>query len=95
MVKRVGTKRKTRHKLKKPLRMKGKLSMVRYFQQFKEGEKVTLKTDSSVHEGLFCHRFHGITGTVFGKQGNCYQVHILDGNKQKTIVVHPVHLQRR
>lgn len=95
MVQRIGTRRKSRYKLKKGLRQKGKLSMVQYFQKFENGERVILKADPSVHEGMFFHRFYGMSGTIAGTQGKCYRVKIIDGRKEKILVVHPIHLQKR
>lgn len=93
MVKRLGTKqRKTRYKFKKPLREKGKLSLSRYFQEFKKGDLVGLKINSSVQKGWFFPRFHGLSGKITGKKGACYCVEIKDGDKKKSLYVHPIHL---
>ncbi|MBU0470501.1 MAG: 50S ribosomal protein L21e [Nanoarchaeota archaeon] len=96
MVTRIGTKqRKTRHKFKRSVRNRGKIPLSRYFQEFKEGDKVNLKIDSNaVHKGCFFPRFHGMTGTVVGMKGSCYSVQIKDGGKQKTLYVHPIHLKK-
>jgi len=96
MVTRIGTKqRKTRHKFKRSIREKGKIPLSQYFQEFKAGEKVNLKINSSVQQGRFFPRFHGLTGTITGnKKGACYEIQIKDGNKQKTLYVHPIHLKK-
>lgn len=95
MVKRIGGfRRKTRDKFKKYFRQKGKIGLSKYFQQFKSGEKVILKAESSVHEGLYHPRYHGLHGIVGDKQGQCYKVEICDQGKKKSLVVHPVHLKR-
>jgi len=95
MVKRVGTgRRKTRHKLKQHYKDKGKVPLSRYFQKFKEGDKVALKANLAVSKGMYFPRFHGKTGTVAGKRGFCYMVNIKDGRKQKTFNVHPIHLKK-
>ena len=86
MVQRKGSRRrKTRHKLLKPRRQKGKMSVVRFLQTFKEGET----------KGAYHFKFHGRSGIVTGRQGGCYTVAMSDQGKQKTIIVHPVHLQRQ
>ena len=60
MVTRIGTKqRKTRHKLTLHYRQRGKLPLSQYFQEFKEGDRVNLKINSSVQTGQFYPRFHG------------------------------------
>ena len=95
MVTRIGTKqRKTRHKFTQHYRKKGKIPISQYFQQLNEGEKVNLKVNPTVQKGRFFPRFHGKTGTIIGKRGFCYQVKIKDGNKEKTLYVHPIHLKK-
>lgn len=95
MVTRIGTKqRKTRYKFTLHYRERGKLSLSRYFQEFKEGDKVNLKINSSVQTGQFFPRFHGLTGTVTGKRGFCYEVKIYDRDKEKKLFVHPIHLKK-
>jgi large subunit ribosomal protein L21e len=95
MAKRIGTsRRKTRHKFKKSLRQKGKLSISRYFQAFNEGERVGLSVEPSVQKGIYFPRFVGRIGIIRKKNGSCYEVEIKDKSKLKTIIVHPVHLKR-
>lgn len=94
MVTRIGGfRRKTRSKLRKNIRQRGKISLSNYFKKYEVGTKVTLMGEPAVQKGMFFPRFKGKTGTVKGMQGNCYTVEIKDGNKAKTIVVHPVHLR--
>ena len=96
MVQRVGgLGRKTRHKLKKPVREKGKFSISKYFQEFDEGDKVLLNWQPAVRKGLYFRRFHGKTGKISGKkQGECYYVDIKDNDKPKKVIVHPIHLRK-
>ncbi len=96
MVKRIGThQRKTRYKLKGEIREKGKVSLSRYFQGFQEGDKVNLKIHTVVRKGRFHPRFHGLSGKITGnKKGSCYEILIKDGDKQKTLYVHPIHLKK-
>ena len=95
MVKRIGTsRRKTRHKFKKSLRTRGKLSLSRYFQSFEDGERVGLSVEPSVQSGIYYRRFVGLTGIVKRKNGRCYEVEIKDQNKAKMLIVHPVHLKK-
>lgn len=95
MVKRIGTSRsKSRSKLSKDIRSRGKLPITRYMQSFKIGDKVALKAEPSVQKGLYHIRFHGKQGIVKDKLKNCYKITIMDQNKEKTITVHPVHLKR-
>ncbi len=94
MVKRIGGfRRKTKHKLKKNIRRRGKISLSKYFQTFKIGDKVLLSAEPAVQKGMYFPRYHGRIGIVKGNAGGCYQVNIKDGKKDKTLIVHPVHLK--
>ncbi|PIZ51791.1 50S ribosomal protein L21e [Candidatus Woesearchaeota archaeon CG_4_10_14_0_2_um_filter_33_13] len=96
MVKRIGTtQRKSRHKLSQHYRQRGKISLSQFFKELESGDKVGLKINPNVQDGRFHTRFHGLTGTVTGKKGFCYEVAIKDGNKQKTLYVHPIHLKKQ
>ena len=88
-----GFRRKTRHKLRRNKFLRGKLSLRRYFQSFEPGNKVVLSAESNVQKGMYFPRFHGKIGIIKGKKGSCYQISIKDGGKEKTLVVHPVHLR--
>jgi large subunit ribosomal protein L21e len=89
-----GYRRKTRSKLRKNIRTKGKIAIRNFFRSFDEGDMVNLVIEPGVQGGM-CHpRFHGKTGIVTSKQGSCYYVKIKDGNKEKGVLVHPVHLKK-
>ncbi|QQG38562.1 MAG: 50S ribosomal protein L21e [Candidatus Woesearchaeota archaeon] len=88
-----GFRRKTRHKLQKNVRDTGKISLRRYLTEFKEGQRVILNAEPAVQKGMYFPRFHGKSGVIKGKKGNCYEVEIKDGSKIKTVIVHPVHLK--
>lgn len=95
MVTRIGGfRRKTREKLRKNLRQRGKISLTNYFQKFEDGEKVCLKAESSIQTGMYFPRFHGKNGIIVGQKGKCYNVQIQDKDKKKVVVVHPVHLKK-
>lgn len=97
MVTRIGSQqRKTRYKYKRHFRQQGKLSLSKFFQEFAVGDKVGLVINSSVQYGRFYPRFYGLTGSITGrKQGSCYEVAIKDGNKDKKLLVHPIHLKKQ
>jgi large subunit ribosomal protein L21e len=86
--------RKTRKLMSKHYRTSGKISLTKYFAEYKDGDKVTLQAEPAVQKGIYHLRFHSRTGVIQGKQGNCYNVQILDGNKPKNLIVHPIHLTR-
>ena len=89
-----GMRRKTRYKLRKEKRNRGKISLSNYFQSFNAGDKVYLYVESAIQKGMYHPRFMGKSGIINGKRGNCYKVSIIDGSKEKTLIVHPVHLRR-
>jgi len=89
-----GFRRKTRSKLAKNIREKGKISIARYMQDFNIGDKVYLCGEPAVQKGMYFPRFHGKAAIITGKRGKCYEVKINDINRAKTLVVHPVHMKR-
>lgn len=74
-------------------RQRGKLSLTRYFQQFKEGDSVAVVRDHSVNFG-YSFRLQGRTGTIISKRGSAYYVQISDLNKPKRYVIKPIHLKK-
>ena len=94
MVDRVGGfRRNTRHKLSKNVRQHGKISLRKFLQSFEIGDIVQLVAEPAYQKGMFFPRFYGKVGKVSKIVGSCYEVKIKDG-KEKTVVVHPVHLSR-
>jgi large subunit ribosomal protein L21e len=96
MVKRTGgMRRKTRHKLQKHVTERGKMSITKFLNEFKEGERVILKAEPSyVGNGMYHPIFHGKSAVVLGKRGFCYDVEIKDGSMKKKLTVHAVHLKK-
>lgn len=89
-----GFRRKTRNKLKKHRTVRSKISVREYVKQLSIGQRVLLKAEPAVQKGMFHPRFYGRTGTVVAKQGQCYQILIKDGGKEKHMLTHPVHVRR-
>jgi large subunit ribosomal protein L21e len=89
-----GFRRKTRKKLSKEQKNKGKIGVKRYFQEFKQGDYAAIRIEPSVKEGMPRPDFQGKTGKIVGKQGKCYFLLINDLGKLKRVLVHPVHLVR-
>ncbi|MEM4254178.1 MAG: 50S ribosomal protein L21e [Candidatus Woesearchaeota archaeon] len=89
-----GYRRKTRILMRKDSRAKGKIRLASYFAKYKPGDKVALFAEPAVQDGIYHLRFHGKVGIVAGQQGECYNVKIIDGKKEKTLLVHPVHLRK-
>ncbi len=95
MVKRAkGPRQKTRKKLRKSPRSRGKISVTRFLQEFKEGEKVLIDPEPSFQKNLPFRRFIGKVGTVVGRRGKAYIVEFKDGRKVKNLICLPVHLRR-
>ena len=88
-----GSRRKTRHKLSKHVRERGKIKIRKWLQTFNPGDYVHIKIDPSVHIGKPHPRFHGRTGVVVKQRGRCYEILVTDGDKEKLIIAHPVHLE--
>ena len=95
MVRRIGgLRRKSRYKFRKEKRQRGKVSITRYFQSFNAGDRIYLSVEPAVQKGMYYPRFMGKTGIVKGKRGRSYEITINDLGKEKTLIVHPVHLKR-
>lgn len=95
MAKRIGgSRRKTRRLMRKNVRRRGKISLGRYFQPYKAGDKVVLVGEPAVQTGMFHARYWGKSAVVEEKRGQCYVVAIMDRALKKLLVVHPVHLRR-
>ena len=93
MARKGGSKRKTRHIYQKHGKDRGKLSIRKFLHEFNVGDKVLLKAEPAYQKGMYFRRFHSKLGKVIARRGFCYLVEIKDGNKTKSIFVHPVHLQ--
>ena len=89
-----GIRRNTRSKYKKHYRSRGKIKISSLLQTFKTGDRVGLGFESAYFKGIYHPRFYGKVGAVQGKKGSCYEVAIKDIGKEKTLIVHPIHLRR-
>ncbi len=78
---------------KKHLREKGKVKFSKYFQELKAGDKVAIIRELSV-KSEFPTRFQGRTGTVESKRGSVYVIKMNDHNREKTLLIHPIHLKK-
>lgn len=95
MVTRIGgNRRKSRHKLSKNIRQRGKLSLTKFFRKFDEGDKVYLVMDPTYQKASFPARFHGKAGVIKAKRGKCYEIEIKDFSKKKRILTHAVHMKK-
>ena len=85
-----GWRAKTRHKIS------GKGSKVTVNQILKEipvGSKVDIKIKASMQgHGMPFRRYHGMTGTVVGKQGSAFKVALNNGNQAVELLIGSAHL---
>lgn len=77
----------------KNVRESGKLSLSSYFKKIEDGSDVALVSNQSVKTS-YPSRMNGKSGRVIGSRGKAKLVEIKDGNKVKTIIVHPIHLKK-
>ena len=78
---------------RKQLRQHGKIKLSHYFQNFKEGDKVTVIRELAV-QPKFPKQIQGRSGNIIGKRGTSYVIKMNDLNKEKTYIIHPVHLRK-
>lgn len=90
-----GFRRKTRCKLRKNVRARGKIGLTKFFQKFCQGDTVNLVAEPAYQKGMYFPRYHGKAGIIKAKKGKCYEVEINDHKMVKTLIVHPVHLRVR
>ncbi len=85
-----GKKAKTRHKISR----KGpKVTVNKMLQEIPVGSKVDIKINASMQgKGEPFRRYHGMTGTVIGKQGRAFVVTLYNGNQPVELVIGPAHL---
>jgi large subunit ribosomal protein L21e len=84
--------KKSRDKLSRTVRTRGKSSVVKAIQEFDAGAKVHVIIDPSIHKGMPHPRFHGKTGEVIGKRGRAFVLRVTDGDATKTLITLPEHL---
>jgi ribosomal protein L21E len=78
---------------RKKVRTRGKLQLSRYFQELKEGIRVSILRERSI-EGSFPKRIQGRTGIVESKRGRSYVIKLKDKNKEKKFLIKPIHLKK-
>jgi len=78
---------------RKRQREHGKIKLSKYFQDFVAGDKVAVVRELAV-QPKFPKQLQGRSGVVEGKRGRSYIVKIKDLNKEKTYIIHPVHLRK-
>lgn len=89
-----GFRAKTRFALQKRPRDRGKISITRFMQEFKIGDKVIIAQEPAVHKAMPHPRYKARTGIIIGNQGRSYKVQIIDGKKKKILLAAPIHLNK-
>lgn len=77
----------------KRIREKGKIKLSEYFKKLSDGDRVCIVEEKSVCSS-FPKRLQGRSGVVSGSRGNSKIIKLSDGNKEKTFIIHPVHLKK-
>tara|TARA_B100001971_G_C18021588_1_gene447715 strand:+ start:474 stop:740 length:267 start_codon:yes stop_codon:yes gene_type:complete len=78
---------------RKRQREHGKIKLSRYFQDFEKGDRVGVIRELAV-QPRFPSKLQGRSGVVDSKRGKSYMVKIKDLKKEKTYIIHPVHLKK-
>jgi large subunit ribosomal protein L21e len=92
MPKSKGLRRKMRSLLRKRPRERGKLGLSKLLYEYKQGDKVVIDINPSVHKGMPHRRYQGRVGVIVAKRGRAYKVSVTQGNAVKEIIVRPEHL---
>jgi large subunit ribosomal protein L21e len=75
-------------------RNKGKVSVVKQLKSYEIGDNVLVKLEPMIKKNLIHKRFLNKTGVIIEKRGNAYRVRVKDLNKEKDVLVLPVHLMK-
>lgn len=89
-----GPRKRTRGKLAKRARTRGKITISRILKKFKIGDKVAISIEPAMHKGMPHPKFQGKHGVIVDKSKNCYYVEIRDGKAKKKLISAPVHLKQ-
>jgi len=89
----VGYRSRTRKLLRKGIRERGVTPLSRVIYPYKEGEKVVIDIDPSMHKGMPHRRYHGKIGEIVGRRGRAYIIKVYLGNKEKTLIIRPQHIK--
>ncbi len=92
-IRKYGARRKSRSKLRKKIRTRGKISISRYLHIFNIGDRVTLDAEPAVQKGMYHPRYHSLAGVIVDKRGEGYRVRINDNGKEKDLFIRAVHLR--
>lgn len=60
----------------------------------KQGDKVVIILDPSIHKGMPHKRYHGKVGTITGRKGRSIELTTDKQGKEVKLIVSPYHLKR-
>lgn len=89
-----GSRRKTRHKLQKRKRDRGKVTITRKLQEFKVGDRVRILQEPAMQKGMPSAHFKNSVGEIVKKQGQAYVLELKDLGKVKRVISAGVHLSK-
>jgi len=87
-----GFRRKSRGVLIKKPRQRGLQPLGRLLHEYGAGEKVVVKIDPAVHEGMPHSRYQGRVGVVAEKRGRAYVVKLEEGGRVRDLIILPEHM---
>ncbi|MFH1787161.1 MAG: 50S ribosomal protein L21e [archaeon] len=89
-----GPRYRSRNIMKKPVREKGLPPIGRFMEKYEVGDRVVIKVEPAVPEGMPFIKFNGKCGKVIEKRGRAYVVSFKDKDKRKSAICTPVHMRR-
>jgi len=78
---------------RKKIRTRGKLQLSKYFQEFNEGDKVSVVKEPAI-PSIFPKRLYGKTGIIEKKRGRAYEIKIREQKNEKIHLIRPIHLKK-
>ena len=75
------------------MKQHGKIQLSKYFADFETGDRVAVVRELAMTP-KFPKTLQGKSGVIKDKRGNSYLVKINDLNKEKTYIIHPIHLKK-
>ncbi|MGQ9513848.1 MAG: 50S ribosomal protein L21e [Thermoproteota archaeon] len=78
--------------MRKKAREKGMRPPSYLLHDYKIGDKVLIKINSTYHKGMPHRRYNGKIATVVGSRGRAYILRVRNMSKVKDIIVRPEHM---
>ena len=89
-----GFRSRTRQKLRKKSRNRGKVNINKILEAHKIGERVRILQEPAVQGGMPHPRFKNQVGVIESIQGSAYVVRISDLGKEKRLIATGIHLAK-